>query len=148
MRFYSLCFISHIDDDRMKEWYFNEHSEKYRCISSEDGEDPWMRFLTDCSYCWFSCWREHQYSLRNLLTLRKTCVWWFPVLSVTPAGLRYQGHQSYVSFHLHILVTPYKRMARHLCLIYLSSFTLNKRRWFQAAMVFILATSHRHSRWN
>lgn len=31
-------------------------------------------------------------------------------------------------FHLHILVTPYKRMARHLCLIYLSSFTLNKRR--------------------
>ena len=43
-------------------------------------------------------------------------------------GLRYQGHQSYVSFHLHILVTPYKRMVRHLCLICLSSFTLNKRR--------------------
>ena len=39
------------------------------------------------------------------------------VLSVTPAGLRYQGHQSYVSFHLHVLVPPYKRMPRHLCLL-------------------------------
>ncbi len=39
------------------------------------------------------------------------------------AGLRYQGHQSYVSFHLHVLVPPYKRMPRHLCLICLSIHT-------------------------
>lgn len=50
------------------------------------------------------------------------------VLSVTPAGTGYQGHQSYVSFHLHVLVPPYKKMLLHLYLICLSSFILNKRR--------------------
>lgn len=40
----------------------------------------------------------------------------------------YQGHQSYVSFHLHVLVPPYKKMLPHLYLICLSSFILNKRR--------------------
>lgn len=50
------------------------------------------------------------------------------MMVVTPAGLGYQGHQSYVSFHLHVLVPPYKKMLLHLYLICLSSFILNKRR--------------------
>ncbi len=51
MRFYSLCFISHIDDDRMKNDILMSILKKYRCISSEDGRIPECVFLTDCSYC-------------------------------------------------------------------------------------------------
>lgn len=118
-----------------EKWYFNEHSEKYRCISSEDGGDPWMRFSHRLFLLLILLLTGAPILAQEPSDVAKTCVWWFPVLSVTPAGLRYQGHQSYVSFHLHVLVPPYKRMPRHLCLICLSSFTLNKRRWFQAAMV-------------
>ncbi len=55
----------------------------------------------------------HQYSLRNLLTLRKRAYDGFRYCQLHPLALAIRAI-SYVSFHLHVLVPPYKKMLLHL----------------------------------